>query len=147
MTTEDTNAAALPAHVAIVYKDAIDNLMFMKKQQWAVTNYLVAIFAGVFAFSRAIVNLGIGERIALASLITLALCYGVYLLVAIQVGMAKFRRRLAWINQSFFTEDERQSLELLPVPKSTLHNWDFLFGLIGVATIAAGLVLYSLGRH
>lgn len=147
MATEDTNSATLSAHIAVVYKDAIDNLMFMKKQQWTVTNYLVAIFAGIFAFSRAILNLGIGERVALASLVVLALCYGFYLLIAIQVGMAKFRRRLAWINKTFFSENELQSLELLPVPKSTLHNWDFLFGLIGVATIAAGLVLYSLGCH
>jgi len=36
----------------IVYKNMVDNLSFMKRQQWVITSYAVAIFIGLFGLTQ-----------------------------------------------------------------------------------------------
>ena len=38
----------MPRHVAMAYKDAVDNIMFNKKQQWVTTNYALLVYAAIF---------------------------------------------------------------------------------------------------
>ena len=39
----------MPKHVQMVYKDALDNLMFLKQQQWRIINYALTAYAALFA--------------------------------------------------------------------------------------------------
>ena len=37
----------MPRHVEAAYKDAVDNIVFLKRQQWVTTNYAVLIYAAI----------------------------------------------------------------------------------------------------
>ena len=51
----------MPIRVQLVYKDAVDNLMFLKRQQWLVTTYALTAYAALFAVARAISVSGLGK--------------------------------------------------------------------------------------
>ena len=47
-----TNGARqMPAHVDAAYKDAVDNIIFLKRQQWVATNYAILVYAAIFVIS------------------------------------------------------------------------------------------------
>src|SRR5215510_9050507 len=47
-----TNAAQqMPEHVGTAYKDAVDNIIFLKRQQWLATNYALLVYAAIFVIS------------------------------------------------------------------------------------------------
>ncbi len=41
----------MPAHVEGTYKDAVDNVIFLKRQQWVATNYAILVYAAIFVIS------------------------------------------------------------------------------------------------
>jgi hypothetical protein len=41
----------MPAHVGAAYKDAVDNIIFLKRQQWVATNYALLVYAVIFVIS------------------------------------------------------------------------------------------------
>src|SRR6202011_3211773 len=47
-----TNGARqMTAHVEAAYKDAVENINFLKRQQWVATNYAVLVYAAIFVIS------------------------------------------------------------------------------------------------
>jgi hypothetical protein len=41
----------MPPHIQAAYKDAVDNIIFHKRQQWVTTNYALLIYAAIFVIS------------------------------------------------------------------------------------------------
>jgi hypothetical protein len=41
----------MPRHVEAAYKDAVDNTIFLKRQQWVATNYALLVYAAIFVIS------------------------------------------------------------------------------------------------
>jgi hypothetical protein len=41
----------MPEHVGAAYKDAVDNIIFLKRQQWLATNYALLVYAAIFVIS------------------------------------------------------------------------------------------------
>jgi hypothetical protein len=41
----------MPKHVEAAYRDAIDNILFLKRQQWVATNYALLVYAAIFVIS------------------------------------------------------------------------------------------------
>jgi L-asparagine transporter-like permease len=41
----------MPVHVEVAYKDAVDNIIFLKRQQWVATNYALLVYAAIFVIS------------------------------------------------------------------------------------------------
>jgi hypothetical protein len=129
--------------MVIVHKDAIDNIMFLKQQQWRVTNYAIAIYAAIFAVFRAYPPVAC-ERVALAFIVMAVFSYSSYLLAKLQWSMTKYRRRLARINSECFTDKEVEDLELFRDPKKYFHDGELLIVLIAASLIGAGLNAYYL---
>jgi len=44
-------AQQMPEHVGTAYKDAVDNIIFLKRQQWLATNYALLVYAAIFVIS------------------------------------------------------------------------------------------------
>jgi hypothetical protein len=44
-------AQQMPEHVEAVYKAAVDNIIFLKRQQWLATNYALLVYAAIFVTS------------------------------------------------------------------------------------------------
>ena len=38
----------MPRHVEVAYKDAVENIVFLKRQQWLATNYVLLLYAAIF---------------------------------------------------------------------------------------------------
>jgi hypothetical protein len=41
----------MPGHVEAAYRGAVDNILFLKKQQWLATNYVLLLYVAVFLIS------------------------------------------------------------------------------------------------
>jgi hypothetical protein len=41
----------MPGHVKAAYRDAVDNIIFLKRQQWLATNYVLLLYAAIFVIS------------------------------------------------------------------------------------------------
>jgi hypothetical protein len=41
----------MPKHVEVAYRDAVDNIVFLKRQQWLTTNYVLLLYAAIFVIS------------------------------------------------------------------------------------------------
>src|SRR5262249_48875674 len=44
-------AQQMPEHVETAYKGAVDNIVFLKRQQWLATNYALLVYAAIFVIS------------------------------------------------------------------------------------------------
>jgi hypothetical protein len=41
----------MPEHIGAAYRDAVDNIIFLKRQQWLATNYVLLLYAAIFIIS------------------------------------------------------------------------------------------------
>src|SRR5215813_9256132 len=41
----------MPGHVEAAYRDAVDNILFLKRQQWLATNYVLLLYVAIFVIS------------------------------------------------------------------------------------------------
>jgi hypothetical protein len=41
----------MPEHVKAAYRGAVDNILFLKRQQWLATNYVLLLYVAVFLIS------------------------------------------------------------------------------------------------
>jgi hypothetical protein len=44
-------AKQMSEHVGAAYKAAVDNILFLKRQQWLATNYALILYAAIFLIS------------------------------------------------------------------------------------------------
>ena len=41
----------MPGHVEAAYKEVVNNIFFIKRQQWVTTNYTILVYAAIFIIS------------------------------------------------------------------------------------------------
>jgi hypothetical protein len=41
----------MPGHVEAAYRDAVDNIFLLKRQQWLATNYVLLLYVAIFVVS------------------------------------------------------------------------------------------------
>jgi hypothetical protein len=112
----EQTTSEMPRQVAVAYKDAVDNIIFNKKQQWVATNYSVLIYAAIFLVSANFFSRNDMVRGLLGVLTVLTFLYHLYMLKLLQDGIAALRSRLAWIHGTYFTRDEQTGLKLPSEP-------------------------------
>lgn len=113
MASED-----MPKRIEFVYKDALDNISFTKKQEWIVAGYGLTIHAAVVAIWKQF-HPSSCLQLALTVATLLATGYGIAVLKGYAQGLAKWRDRLNWIYSKYFDDVERRELKLGQRPKST----------------------------
>ena len=120
----------MPGHVEAAYKDAVDNIIFLKRQQWVATNYAVLVYAAIFAISQ---HIGLTDfaRNSLGAGAIGTFFIHLYMMYLFQQAIDKFRRRLYWIYRTYFNGEERAGLDL-PVGSTP-----------GQREVAVGLILVS----
>ena len=111
-------ALPMPPHIQAAYKEAIDNIIFHKRQQWVSTNYALLVYVAIFVvsarfFSRTDLALG-----WLGLLVILTFAYHMIMLRLLQDMLARCTDRLAWIYKNYFTEEEQVGLNLWPEPNT-----------------------------
>jgi hypothetical protein len=81
-------------HVQAAYKDAVDNIIFHKRQQWVATNYALLIYAAIFVISASFFSRTDVARGWLGFLVVLTFLYHLVTIYLLQESVARFRDRL-----------------------------------------------------
>jgi hypothetical protein len=94
----------MPEHVGAAYKAAVDNIPFLKRQQWLATNYALILYAAIFLISAHYFSRTDVARNWLGLLTVATLFVHWYMLNTFQRAIARFRERLRWIYSTYFSE-------------------------------------------
>lgn len=132
-----TNGARqMPAHVDAAYKDAVDNIIFLKRQQWVATNYAILVYAAIFVISATYFSRTDFARntLGIVALVTLGIHW--YMIYLFQRAINRFRRRLDWIYQTYFSREERVGMDL-PLEPQDREQWEVASALILVSLVGA----------
>jgi hypothetical protein len=107
----DTTISAMTPQLAQAYKDATDNLMYLKKEQVQITYYTWALLAALYLISKnQDINTAMKAVLAVGSLAVGG--FSSYIIWSFHRSMAAFRRRLRHIYKTFFDEEQRRNLGL-----------------------------------
>jgi hypothetical protein len=124
-----------PQHVQ-AYKDAVDNLIFLKRQQWQITNYSVIAQAALFILSK---QVSPNPKAFLEWLTIPTMIVSIVVLWFMHGSMRKFRNRLATLYDSYFTQEERTSLHLMATHDAFFQG-SFTTWILSLVCLAAGIV-------
>jgi hypothetical protein len=132
----------MPKHVEAAYKDAVDNILFLKRQQWVATNYALLVYAAIFVISAQFFPRTDFARNSLGIVAIVTFFVHYYIMFLFQRAMDKFRARLYWIYRTYFNEEEQDGLDLPLGPQSPWVRLDVAVGLVLVSFV--GVVLTTI---
>src|SRR3989475_1531412 len=127
MADRPTPEQRMPVHVEAAYKDAVDNIIFLKRQQWVATNYALLVYAAIFVISAEYFSRTDFARNSLGIIAIAVFVIHCYVIFVFQRAIDKFRSRLYWIYRTYFSGEEQAGLDLPLGPQS-------FFGPFEVAT-------------
>ena len=134
-----TDVPEMPPQMVQAYKDAVDNLIFAKKQQWQIANYLLIAQAALYLLSK---NVSVGQKPFLEFSSFAATLLAIVAIWTVQQMMTKFRNRLAFIYQTYFAEEHRLGLQLNPNARTIFYDPFVVLLLTVVCIIGGGAVAY-----
>ena len=129
----------MPGHVKAAYRDAVDNILFLKWQQWLATSYVLLLYVAIFLVSAHYFSRTDVARNWLGAITIAAFVVHLWTLHSFQRSIETFRSRLAWVYSTYFSEDERAGLDLRLEPRSYWHESEVYIGLILVSLVGAVL--------
>ena len=132
----------MPKHVEAAYRDAVDNILFLKRQQWVATNYALLVYAAIFVISAQFFPRTDFARNSLGIVAIVTFFVHYYIMFLFQRAMDKFRARLYWIYRTYFNEEEQGGLDLPLGPQSPWVRLDVAVGLVLVSFV--GVVLTTI---
>ena len=127
----------MPEHVKAAYRGAVDNILFLKRQQWLATNYVLLVYVAVFLISAHYFSRTDVARNWLGGITIAAFVIHWWMLHSLQRSIETFRDRLVWVYRSYFSEEERAGLDLRLEPRSYWYQPEVYIGLIAVSLIGA----------
>jgi hypothetical protein len=129
----------MPAHVEAAYEDAAENIIFLKRQQWVATNYAVLVYAAIFVISGAYFSRTDFARdmLGIVTLVTFGVHW--YMIYTFQRAINKYKRRLDWVYQTYFSPEERVGLNLPLTSTSDWEGWEVATALVLVSLVGAAL--------
>jgi hypothetical protein len=125
-----------------VYKARLNNVDFIKKQQWVVTNYLALIYAAIIWVDRSFVI----SRVLLMVVAGIAGAVGIGLLIKFQFDLRRARRGSDKATKYCFTDDQRSAehLELPEDKRPFLRGSEVLVAHLAVCIGGAVIALAAL---
>jgi hypothetical protein len=108
----DNEGRQMPEHIKLAYDDAVQNVMFFKRQQWVATNYAVLVYAALFVISAEYFSRTDFARNWLGIFAIATFIFHLYVLYSFDVAISKFREGLDWIYRNYFTGAEQTNLKL-----------------------------------
>jgi hypothetical protein len=133
----------MPNRILMVYKDALDNLKFLKEQQWPVTKYALTAYGVLFAAVK-VINTPSYNGLFIAA-VWLVFLFSLVVLVSFMHGMRRFRARVRWIYDNCFPGNEQEGLGL-GQPKNFFDRFGFGGGLMAISLIGAILASLAICR-
>jgi hypothetical protein len=135
--------AVMSEGVKILYKGAIDNIIFLKRQQWIITNYSLVVYAIMAALDR---NAESVEKTVLVVVSLCAFSYGIACVIHTQSTMKRLRDSMSHIYQTYFSSEEREAYKLWPAAPGFWYTPLFIGGLIATNSAALAVTIYIIVR-
>ena len=137
-----TSTSQLSPQGLILYKQMLDDTAFIKRQQWATTNYAALLYAAMIWFKH---NIDIGSSavftLSAAAIVTALVAIG--LLIWFQYDLGKLRQRIATANNYCFVGNEKEKLGVKETDEHPFtRGWHILLALILVCAGGAALVIF-----
>ena len=136
----------MPERVGAAYKAAVDNILFLKRQQWLATNYALILYAAIFVISAYFFSRTDFARNWLGILTIATFFIHWYMVNTFQRRIARFRDRLRWIYSTYFSEGERAGLDVRLAPRAHWYQPEAYIGLMALSFVGAlltGIYLWS----
>jgi hypothetical protein len=131
-------AEEMKPHVAQAYKDACDNLIYLKKEQFQITYYTWLLLAALYILSRSFEP---GKCVLLLGAVV-AGGFSVLTLWHFQASIERMRERLNQIYRVYFTDQERIGLGL---DATTQHA--YVVGVLtAICVVATGFTAWAIWR-
>ena len=127
----------MPEHVEADYRDAVENILFLKRQQWLATTYVLLLYVAIFVISAQYFSRTDVARNWLGAITIAAFVVHWWTLHSFQCSIETFRNRLAWVYSTYFSEDERAGLDLHLEPRSYWYEPEVYIGLIAISFVGA----------
>jgi hypothetical protein len=141
--TERSTPKDLTKPIEAVYKDAVDNLRFIKQQEWTVTRYALTAYAALFAVAKIAPNAS--DKIFLIAATCLVALFSLMILCSLLDSLEKFRSRIGWVYKNYFSCDEREGLRLSE-PKGIFNTYGFIVGLMIVSLLGAAITSLAIWK-
>jgi hypothetical protein len=100
----DNASTKLSEQGLVVYKLLHDRISELKKQQWTITNYVVLLYAAIFAAVRELTLSG-WQRCLLSGALLVAGGYGIACLAKVQCDLGETKKRLDHADAEIFSTD------------------------------------------
>jgi len=142
MTPQREHSEQLSEQTLIIYRAMFEQISFLKKQQWTITNYLLLVYAAVFSIKKEVASATwwVPEWV-LAVGIGLACLYGLYALTIVQLDLAKARKDIDAVNAVIFGATERTQLKIKKEEHPFGRGLPFTAGLVLVLVFGAVIVI------
>lgn len=137
----------MPEHVRVAYEDAIQQLLFIKKQQWIITNYAIAIYVAFASLKFAANDLTLAVKVVSSIVIWSAFMYNVCFLLMITCDIESYRGILRWIRKKYFSEEEADGLGF-NIRKHWFFSPGVLVALAGTSLVGAAMttaIVWAIG--
>jgi hypothetical protein len=129
--------------VKILYKGVIDNIIFLKLQQWIITNYSLVVYAIMVALARHADDF---EKKLLVGISLVAFAYAISCMMHTQSTMKRLRTTQWHIYQDYFTVAERETYQLWSKMPGFWYTPLFIGGLIVANVLAVAAAIYMILR-
>jgi hypothetical protein len=94
----------------VVYRALHEQISFLKKQQWTITNYLLVVYAAAFGIVKGLDPTPLALRYLSIGIVFLTCLYGVAALIIVQCDLADARKRIISADGNIFGTKERADL-------------------------------------
>jgi lysylphosphatidylglycerol synthetase-like protein (DUF2156 family) len=115
-------------NVVQAYKDACDNLIYLKKEQFQITYYTWLVLAALYLLSRSFVP---GTTVLFYGTFVVGIL-SIVTLIYFHLAIGRFSKRLDHIYADYFTDEERTRLCL----ETTIGHWFVMIILVLTAAVA-----------
>lgn len=129
--------------VKILFKGAIDNIIFLKRQQWLMINYSLLVFVGLTWLARTADKT---EKTLLTIAVSVLALYTFACVLHCQHSMTKLRRNIWQIAQTHFSANERVAYRMSAEAENFAYGFLFWGGLLVADTFGAAAAIYLIWR-
>jgi hypothetical protein len=110
------NSEQLSEQALVVYRAMYEQISFLKKQQWTITNYLLLLYGAAYAIKKEVASSSLWWVLkwVLVGGVAVACLYGLCALMIVQRDLACERKRIGKANKAIFGTTERAHLQITP---------------------------------
>jgi hypothetical protein len=134
-----------PSRLQVFYQDCVDNIRFLKQQQWRATNYALLVYAAAYFVRKETPLHTCYGKAALTAILVVTFGINVWLLIDNYRSLSRFRSRIDWIYRNKFPSYEQTKTALDLVPKTEDPWFIWLLGFVSIVGAALVGVIIWLG--